>query len=177
MKLKEEGADQQSPRHRSLEVNTRRHFYIYLFAALHFLNVHSALSQDGTSHTSEPSPSYLVFVELGGHGLVSINYEGYFSKRVGARVGYGVLIPVFLNFYFGDERMLEIGAGGVFSPYGPLGSFIQKKGTLLFGVTIGHKYQPNKGGLSLRYSFTPMFNPSNGRFAPLFGLSAGLAFK
>jgi hypothetical protein len=137
-----------------------------------------AVCQDGSySHETSLSPSHLVFVEAGGHGLASINYEQYLSKHVGVRVGYGIYIPVLLNFYFGNERLFEVGLGAMYSPYAYFKPFVVKERTLLLGGTIGHKFQPNIGGLTLRYSFTPLFNPSDRKFMPMFGLSCGLAFK
>jgi hypothetical protein len=123
-------------------------------------------------------PTYLVFLEAGGHGfLASINYEDYLSRRVGIGVGYGIYVPVMVNFYFGNKYLLELGAGGMYSPYKIPEPFIEREKQLLLGCTLGHKFQPNEGGLTLRYSFTPMLNPSNGRFLPMFGLSIGLAVQ
>ncbi|MEO8166606.1 MAG: hypothetical protein ABI623_00075 [bacterium] len=148
------------------------------FMLIVVLNVDSGFSQENTSaYSSDTFPSYLIFAEAGGHGLASINCEYYFSHRVGLRVGYGIYVPVLLNFYFGQRYLLELGAGMMFTQYNVVESFQGKQKTLLLGCTIGHKFQPVEGGVTLRYSFTPMFNPSNGKFLPMFGLSLGVAFK
>jgi hypothetical protein len=137
-----------------------------------------AVCQDfDNSNVPVPTPSHLVFVEAGGHGLASINYEHYLSRHVGLRIGYGIYVPLLVNYYFGDERMLEAGAGVMYSPYACFDPFIDKRQTVLVGATIGHKFQPKAGGVTLRYSFTPMFNPANSRFLPMLGLSVGLAFR
>jgi hypothetical protein len=124
-----------------------------------------------------PYPNYLIFLEAGGHGLASINFEQYLSKHIGVRVGYGVYIPILLNFYFGENYLLALGVGAMYSPYVCSKPYVEKERTLLLGGTIGHKFQPSNGGFTLRYSFTPTFNPSNGKFFPMFGLSLGLAYN
>lgn len=149
-----------------------------LFMLLGVLSVNVGVSQQMSDfYSADTFPSYLVFAEAGGHGLASVNYEYYFSHRVGLRVGYGIYIPVLLNFYFGKRYLLELGAGMIFTQYNVAESFQGKQRTLLLGCTIGHKFQPIDGGVTLRYSFTPMFNPSNGKFKPMIGLSLGYAFK
>lgn len=132
-------------------------------------------SQDSVDPIKEAVyPSYLVFTELGGPGLYSANVEKYISRTVGIRVGYGVAVPAFVNLYFGYERQLELGAGLVYAVY-EWPELYGEKRTLL-GLTIGHKYQPYVGGFTLRYTFAPMLNLSDGKFIPMFGLSAGIAF-
>ncbi len=149
-----------------------------LIAILYLSNPSSSSSQNNSDdYQADIFPSYLVFLEAGGHGLASINYEHYVSKRVGIRVGYGVYVPVMVNFYFGNKYLLELGAGAIYPLYNVPDTFIGRKKSLLLGCTIGHKFQPVDGGLTLRYSFTPMFNPSNGKFLPMFGLSVGLALR
>jgi hypothetical protein len=143
--------------------------FLFLFASS------GVCQEQGYQTDIGSSPSHLIFLELGGHGLASINYEKYLTKHVGVRVGVGLCFPLLLNYYIGNERLLELGVGLMYSPIA-LKPFVLKEKTVLLGCTIGHKFQPNRGGLSLRYSFTPMFNPSNGKFVPMFGLSAGFAF-
>ena len=123
-------------------------------------------------------PSFLIFAEGGGPGIMSVNLEKYFSQEVGLRagVGYG-LFPIYLNYYIGKEKQLELGIGMIYSPYKIVEPFVEKEKSVLVGLTIGHKYQPIRGGLTLRFSFTPLFNPSNGKTLILGGISMGFAFK
>jgi len=125
---------------------------------------------------TEPSLSYLVFVEAGGQGIASINIEKYFSRHIGLRAGGGLLFPVMVNFYFGYEKMFELGVGAAYAPYF-LGTFVPKEKSVILSMTIGHRYQPKFGGLTLRYSFTPMLNVTSGKSFPMMGLSFGFAFR
>ncbi len=158
------------------ELNMNRNIVSVFCLGFVFITSSAACQENAYSNETSSLPSHLIFIEAGGHGLASINFEQYLSEHIGVRVGYGIYIPLLLNFYFGNERLFEVGAGAMYSPYAYFEPFVSKERTLLFGCTIGHKFQPSIGGLTLRYSFTPMFNPSNGKLLPMFGLSLGLAF-
>jgi len=127
-------------------------------------------------------PSSLIFAEGGGPGLMSINVEKYLSKEIGIRggIGYG-MIPFYFNYYKGEEKQLELGIGLVYSRYAILKSIVGKDKSILIGITIGHKYQPKRGGLTLRFSFTPLINPFSGESSSgiqlLAGISIGIAFR
>ena len=125
-----------------------------------------------------------VFVEAGGPGLASFNFDTRFSKKedgIGGRIGLGgfkiegegaVLIPVTINYIIGKNRKdyFEVGAGATFVPStsavdGPLS---QTSGHLNFG----YRYQPEKGGVFFRATINPVFGQDF--FWPYYGgLSLG----
>jgi hypothetical protein len=126
----------------------------------------------------------VMFVEAGGNGLgFSLNYEGFFSRKVGIRLGvgslliYGLSFPVMLNYYVGkDNNKLELGAGIVRFNGGADDSIFGDEATTLLGFTIGLRHQKQFKGVVVRVSFTPLYNPEKDRFIPFGGLSVGFTF-
>ena len=131
-----------------------------------------------------------VYVEIGGPGLASINYDMRFQKKedgLGFRVGLGgfvllgesaVTVPFGLTYLLGkDERnYFELGAGVTLVSY--KGILNESSGN--FNSTFGHFYfgyrmQPKKGGFLFRAGIVPVVD-KNG-FMPYFaGISFGYKF-
>lgn len=133
------------------------------------------------------------FVELGGPGLASINFDTRFSKKndgIGGRVGIGgfsfresftdtraglIFLPVGLNYIFGkdNKNYFEIGAGvtPVFGT-GDIGSDFSET----FGhIILGYRMQPENGGFTFRAFVCPIF--ASGAFIPYYGgISFGYKF-
>ncbi len=119
---------------------------------------------------------YYIFLEGGGQGLASINYEQSVYDNMSVRLGYGFFIPLLVNYYIGEEYQFELGVGLAYSPFKIL-TITNKEKTLLYSITIGHKYQPIYGGLTFRFSFTPLYNQENNRFQIMGGISIGKSYK
>jgi hypothetical protein len=153
-----------------------RKIYVLAIAFLLFQNLCSA--QAGAKS---------MYVELGGPGLFSFNFDSRFTKKadgIGGRVGVGgfnidgeslLTIPVGLNYLFGnDERhYFELGAGATFVRY-KSDFFMNDKGTFeqTFGhLTFGYRLQPKNGGFLFRAAIVPVFNGDG--FIPYYG---GIAF-
>ena len=133
------------------------------------------------------------FVELGGPGLASINFDTRFSKKsdgIGGRVGIGgfsfresftdtragvVFLPVGLNYIFSknNRNYFEIGAGvtPVFGTGDLSSDFSETFGHLI----LGYRMQPEEGGFTFRAFVCPIFG--NGVFIPYYGgISFGYKF-
>ena len=126
----------------------------------------------------------VIFLEAGGNGVgFSVNQEGFFTKKVGLRLGlgslavYGLSIPIMLNYYLGeDNNKLELGAGITHFSKGTDDGVFGDRSTVLIGVTMGLRHQNKYHGVVIRVSFTPLFNLSTNRFIPFGGLSLGFSF-
>jgi hypothetical protein len=143
---------------------------------------------------SKAQSAKAVFVELGGAGLASVNYDMRFTKKesgIGGRVGIGgfslgskdnrataIFIPVGLNYIVGkDERhYFELGGGitSVILSDNITGGSQKFKST--FGhIDIGFRLQPKEGGFFFRAVVTPIF--SKDFFWPYYGgVSFGYKF-
>ncbi|MDB5203558.1 MAG: hypothetical protein JWQ27_2967 [Ferruginibacter sp.] len=140
-----------------------------------------------------------IFVELGGPGLASLNYDMRLQKKedgLGFRVGVGgftinenygngnersglLTIPVALNYLLSKDQRnyFEIGAGAT---YVHLSNKSQNFDNEQFSTSFGHlhfgyRLQPVNGGFTFRAGITPIFN-GNG-FIPYYAsLSFGYKF-
>jgi hypothetical protein len=136
----------------------------------------------------KPRRAKNVFIEVGGPGLLTVNYDTRFFKTsngLGARLGlgyiplhhnYNLAIPAQINYLIGKKNnFFEIGAGvtllyyntnvyGVIASNSPSGyDFTTKtvdKSLVAGTMTIGYRYQPAKGGFNFRAAFTPIFSNS-----------------
>jgi hypothetical protein len=140
-----------------------------------------------------------VFVELGGPGLASVNYDMRLQKKedgLGFRVGIGgfsvkdeflgetsktglLTVPVALNYLIGKDKKnyFEIGAGFTYVNLTEKSdNFEDDQFSTSFGhLHFGYRLQPEKGGFTFRAGITPVFN-SNG-FIPYYAsLSFGYKF-
>lgn len=141
------------------------------------------------------------YVELGGAGIASINYDMRIMKKndgLGFRVGIGgfsvndgsykttaLFVPVGLNYLLGkdNKHFFELGAGATFVSLKEKNTFndpyYQNKNDK-FNSTFGHLYfgyrvQPEDGGFLFRAGLTPIFG--KGYFIPYWaGVSFGYAF-
>lgn len=130
-----------------------------------------------------------IYVELGGPGLASFNYDMRLSGKndgIGGRIGIGgftvdgetvTFIPLGANYLLGkdNKNYFEFGGGVTFvsykSNFNGDGNFRSNFGHL----TLGYRLQPAKGGFLFRAAVTPVFG--SGFFLPYFvGVSLGYAF-
>ncbi|MEO6682713.1 MAG: hypothetical protein ABIN48_07780 [Ginsengibacter sp.] len=135
-----------------------------------------------------------VYVELGGPGLISANFDMRFSKQntgLGGRIGIGgfslnndydgrvslLTIPVGLNYLLGKDgkNFFELGAGftylNVGSRYDSENSTLQAS----FGnLTFGYRLAPANGGFVFKAQITPVFNKYG--FMPYYG-GIGFGYK
>lgn len=142
---------------------------------------------------NEIALSQTVFVELGGPGLASINFDTRFGKKddgFGGRVGIGgfsisdnlgdkagvIFIPIGLNYLIGkdEKNYFEIGAG--VTPVVGTGDLNNSDFGATFGhIILGYRMQPKIGGFTFRAFACPVFG--NGVFIPYYGgLSFGYKF-
>jgi hypothetical protein len=125
----------------------------------------------------------IVFIEGGGSGLLfSLNYERFLNQNISIRAGFGtggVILtsyPILVNYYIGDEKKLELGLGMIYVNNYTENSLLGKPGSLIITSTIGHSYHPASGGITIRFSFTPMYILKTKRMVPYAGISAGFNF-
>lgn len=134
------------------------------------------------------------YVEVGGPGLISINYDTRFSQAedgLGGRIGVGGLwakgeesdrvsiftLPVGLNYLFGKDgkNYFEVGAGFT---YLNVGSRLESETSTFSGsfgnLTFGYRLAPENGGFLFKAQLTPIFG--QGGFFPFFG-GIGLGYK
>lgn len=137
--------------------------------------------------TGIESPAKAVYLEAGGPGLLSINYDMRFAGKdgFGFRAGFGgwslknsklLLVPLGLNYITSKNNRdyFEAGAGGTIvsnsagSGDGPFKSS--------FGfINLGYRKQPAEGGYFFRASLVPVFG--KGFFWPYYaGVSFGYTF-
>ena len=136
-----------------------------------------------------------LYVEIGGPGLASINYDMRLQPKedgIGFRIGVGgysldegsgykeskLFIPIGLNYILGKDQKhyFELGAGYTYvsnkssNNYNYSGDFSSSFGNLTFGYRIA----PAKGGFFFKAEITPVFG--KGFFIPYFG-GVGFGYK
>ncbi|TCJ19364.1 hypothetical protein EPD60_02830 [Flaviaesturariibacter flavus] len=132
-----------------------------------------------------------VFVELGGPGLTSVNFDSRFTKKdggIGGRAGVGyfnisgerlLLVPVGVNYLLSKDQRhyFELGAGVTVVDY--KSDFFYEdpnRFTGTFGhLNFGYRLQPKEGGFMFRAAINPLFT-SEGFFPYYGGISFGYAF-
>lgn len=140
---------------------------------------------------SVKKPGMSIFIEAGGPGVISFNYDTRFTasdKGIGGRIGIGgykanntgaIYIPIGITHLLtkNDRDYFEIGAGFTYVNYTrdnndfiEFSPFTQNFGHLNFG----YRYQQKEGGLTLRVAFNPVFG--NGFFNPAYG-GASIGYK
>ena len=131
-----------------------------------------------------------VYIELGGPGIASINYDHRFSGReggLGGRIGVGyskfvsdgssvVYLPLGINFLVGEEKghYFEIGGGvtPVFNADPDGDSAISES---FAHLVFGYRFQPINKGFTFRVFLCPVYG--NGILVPYYaGLSGGYKF-
>ena len=144
-----------------------------------------------TSHAQMASPernAQSFFGELGGAGIISINYEYRFhgQQGFGAKIGMGgygfgkkgvFTVPAGVNYITGSgKHFAEVGAGicGVALSGGNT-YFDNEKSGLTGYFNFGYRYQPEKNGMMYRAFLSPLFTPAG--LVPFYaGVSIGLKF-
>lgn len=136
----------------------------------------------------------IMFVELGGPGLASVNYDMRFTKSekgIGGRIGVGYFgvndgyskvgvttIPIGINYLLSKNEKNYFEVGGGFTPV-----FLKEKDqnssdrfSTSFGhLNFGYRLQPKDGGFVFRASINPIFNSVG--FLPFYGgVSFGYKF-
>ncbi|GEO12186.1 hypothetical protein SAE01_46820 [Segetibacter aerophilus] len=147
------------------------------------MNVNAQSTASGTDATK------VVFFEVGGPGLISVNYDMRFGKTndgFGFRAGFGgwslknsklLLIPLGLNYITGKNGRdyFEVGAGSTIvsnSDKDPGdGPFKNSFGF----ISLGYRKQPVDGGYFFKAALVPVFG--KGFFWPYYaGVGFGYAF-
>ncbi|HYH78286.1 MAG TPA: hypothetical protein VEX86_00765 [Longimicrobium sp.] len=131
------------------------------------------------------------FVELlGNAGLYSLNYERFFTPRLGLRVG-GMyiqaedegdevavgLFPIMATYLLGEGNShFETGVGIGIATAGVESTDLGDEwGSAVYGTaTLGYRYQKPAGGVMFRVGFTPVV--ASGNVFPWVGASVGYAF-
>jgi hypothetical protein len=132
------------------------------------------------------------FVELGGNALIySLNYERFFTPKLGVRVG-GMylradddagesvdvgLVPVMATYLLGPGNgHFEIGGGlGLATASIDDVDLGDDRASEIYGTaTFGYRYQKPTGGVIFRAGFTPII--ASGTIVPWAGVSVGYAF-
>jgi len=164
-----------------------------LALALVLATAGSAAAQDAAAAGPRVA-SNTFFVELGGNAVAySLNYERFFTPKIGIRVGgmylqtnddagdrVGVgLFPVMATYLLGaGNSHFETGAGIGFATAGVSDSDFGEgdwNGSAVYGTaTFGYRYQKPEGGVIFRAGFTPIY--SGGTLLPWAGVSVGYAF-
>jgi hypothetical protein len=114
----------------------------------------------------------VIFFELGGPGLASINFDCRFQKKedgIGGRIGLGgfsidgegaMFIPIGLNYLFGKDQRNYFELGGGLTPVFLTGSNSSNNGNFetTFGhLNFGYRRQPKEGGFFFRAAINPVF--------------------
>ncbi|HLW50948.1 MAG TPA: hypothetical protein VKZ78_08240 [Sphingobacteriaceae bacterium] len=170
-----------------------------LIALMLFILPFAGKAQDN-SHTFEAGPrAKTVFVEIGGPGFISANYDFRFGETRnawGMRAGLGYFavdgesfftVPVQVNYLLGrGGNYFEIGGGASFLSlgytefsYDGWGNSMHEEKineTQIMGsMTFGYRKQPIDGGFNFRAGLSPVF--WKGNFIPYLGyLSFGYSF-
>lgn len=128
------------------------------------------------------------YVQLGGPGLASVNFDTRFTPRedgIGGRIGIGgfsiddvsiLTLPVGVNYLIGKDQKnyFEIGAGFTYINGGvddiSSDNFSESYGNL----TFGYRLAPAAGGFFFKAEITPVFG--KGFFLPYFG-GVGFGYK
>ncbi|HEY1018855.1 MAG TPA: hypothetical protein VGE25_07660 [Sediminibacterium sp.] len=129
-----------------------------------------------------------LFVEAGGPGILSINYDQRFQGEQGLGIragvgGYGFLkkgvftIPLGLNYLTGSgDHFAELGAGVTIASSSVGNTYFDNPGTTTAGfINFGYRYVPQKKNLSFRAFISPLFTAA-GTIPFYGGGSVGIKF-
>ena len=128
------------------------------------------------------------YVELGGPGLASFNFDTRFAPKedgLGGRVGIGgfsisgesiIFVPVGLNYLLGKDTKNYFEIGGGVTPVFASSSVDDDNFSTTFGhILFGYRMQPKEGGFLFRAFISPVFG--SGFFIPYYGgVSFGYKF-
>jgi len=109
------------------------------------------------------------YVELGGPGFASVNFDTRFNKRedgLGGRIGIGgfsdggiaiVTLPVELNYLLGKDNKNYFEIGGGFTYFNGASVFDVDNTSGAFGhLSFGYRLQPKNGGFLFRAAIVPV---------------------
>jgi hypothetical protein len=134
------------------------------------------------------SSAKVVYAEVGGPGLLSVNYDMRFEKKndgFGFRAGFGgwsikesklILVPLGINYITSknEKDYFEVGAGLTVVSNSSTGTEGPFKSSFGF-MTLGYRKQPVDGGYFFKASLVPVFG--KGFFWPYYaGVGFGYAF-
>ena len=128
------------------------------------------------------------YVEGGGPGLLTINYDQRLKGRSGLGFragmgGYGIgkkglfTVPIGLNYTIGSGNdFAEIGAGLCYMSASEGNYFFDNTGNFISAYfNFGYRYQPQAKKLSYRIFLSPLFTPAG--IVPFYaGASIGIKF-
>lgn len=139
----------------------------------------------------------LLYIEVAGAGgYGSINYERviiikkylmfairfgmstYHIKDYTNKFNPDIMIPLFINGYYGKNHKIELGIGQTFANivHADFTEFKPKRVTNFHTVfSIGYRYQKNIGGIFFRCAYTPIIE-FNDYFRNWVGISFGYSF-
>ena len=163
-------------------------------AALAFVLALGAAGSAAAQDAAGPRrASNTFFVELGGNAVVySLNYERFFTPKLGVRVGgmylmgdddagteVGIgLFPVMATYLLGaGNSHFETGAGIGIATAGVDETDVGEDwgdSAVYATATLGYRYQKPEGGVIFRAGFTPII--ASGTIVPWAGVSVGYAF-
>ncbi|RYZ23752.1 MAG: hypothetical protein EOO16_03615 [Chitinophagaceae bacterium] len=148
----------------------------------------------GLTLASEASAQHAaksVFVELGGPGLASINFDTRFTKKeggIGGRAGIGyfsivgerlLLVPVGVNYLLSKDQRHYFEVGGGITVVDYKSEFYYEDDSRFTGtfghLNFGYRFQPKGGGFTFRAAINPVFT-GEGFFPYYGGISFGYAF-
>jgi hypothetical protein len=159
---------------------------IFLFGLL-ILATTQTFAQKNNDDIPQP-PARNIYGEIGGPGILSLNYDQRFKgqKGLGFRVGAGGIgfltsgvfaIPVGINYLSGSKgHYLELGAGASAITITDGDDFFENSSSGFFGyLNFGYRYQPEKNGFTGRVFISPLITGA-GVFPFYGGLSFGFRF-
>ncbi len=145
------------------------------------------------AYSSNAQSAKVIYGELGGPGLASLNFDTRFNGTntgLGAHVGVGgftisssgiLLVPAGVNYLLSKDQKncIELGVG---ITYVSISSDLEEGSTeeSFFGNSFGHlwlgyRLQPIDDGISFRAGISPVFG--SGTFIPYYaGISVGYKF-
>lgn len=144
----------------------------------------TASAQTGGSEKSAQT----FYVEGGGPGIISVNYDQRFKGQdgFGFRVGMGgwgllnkgvFAAPIGVNYITGSQgHFAEIGAGLVYTSASVGNTYFNNEGSAVSAYfNFGYRYQPPNKGLTYRIFLSPLLTPD--KLIPFYaGASVGLKF-
>ncbi len=156
---------------------------------LSFILIGILYTTSGQAQMASPQKNAQSFFgELGGPGIITVNYEYRFNGQQGfaARIGMGgygfgkkgvFTVPAGVNYITGSgKHYAEVGAGicGV-ALSGNNTYFDNEKSGITGYFNFGYRYQPENNGMMYRAFLSPLFTPAG--LVPFYaGVSVGLKF-
>lgn len=162
-----------------------RKIKVLLLAAI--LSGYASIAQE-TAIAPVTQSAKAVYAEVGGPGLLSINYDMRFSKKndgLGFRAGFGgwsikkstaIFVPLGLNYITSrnNRDYVEAGAGTTFVSNNLSDGDGPFESTFGF-LSLGYRKQPAEGGYFFKASLVPVFG--KGFFWPYYaGVGFGYTF-